>query len=377
MPSEPAVEDISRLEHSSRDLTALPEVMSQWLSTVLPGGATPEITVESGVDSNGMSSETIILTGRWDEDGEHREQKFVARVAPAEQDVPVFSSYRMDHQFDVIRLVGEKTDVPVPPVRWLEPTGSVLGTQFFLMDYVDGRVPPDVMPYTFGGNWFADAPVERQRELQDSTVEVIAKLHAIPEPEKVFGFLDDGSEPNALRRNFNWLKSWYQFAVPDIGRSALVERSLEWLEENWPEDTAATDSVLVWGDSRVGNVLYDGFKPAAVLDWEMATLGPREMDVAWIIFAHMVFQELAGLAGLPGLPDVMREEDVRTVYTEHSGVELGDLTWFYVYSGVIWCCVFMRTTARRVRFGEMEAPEDVESLFYHGSVLKRLIGDDA
>ena len=312
MPSEPAVEDVSRLEHSSRDLTALPEVMSQWLSTVLPGGATPEITVESGVDSNGMSSETIILTGRWDEDGERREQKFVARVAPAEQDVPVFSSYRMDHQFDVIRLVGEKTDVPVPPVRWLEPTGSVLGTQFFLMDYVDGRVPPDVMPYTFGDNWFADAPLESQRELQDSTVEVIAKLHAIPEPEKIFGFLDDGSEPNALRRNFNWLKSWYQFAVPDIGRSALVERSLEWLEANWPEDVAATDSVLVWGDSRVGNVLYDGFKPAAVLDWEMATLGPREMDVAWIIFAHMVFQELAGLAGLPGLPDVMREEDVRS-----------------------------------------------------------------
>ncbi|BBZ18061.1 phosphotransferase family protein [Mycolicibacterium gadium] len=377
MPSEPAVEDISRLEHSSRDLTALPEVMSQWLSTVMPGGAVPEVTVESGVDSNGMSSETIILTGRWDEDGESREQKFVARVAPAKHDVPVFSSYRMDHQFDVIRIVGEKTDVPVPPVRWLEATGSVLGTQFFLMDYVDGRVPPDVMPYTFGGNWFADAPYENQRELQDSTVEVIAKLHAIPEPEKVFDFLDDGSEPNALRRNFNWLKSWYQFAVPDIGTSSLVERSLEWLEVNWPEDVAATDPVLVWGDSRIGNVLYDGFKPTAVLDWEMATLGPREMDVAWIIFAHMVFQELAGLAGLPGLPDVMREEDVRAVYSQHSGVELGDLKWFYVYSGVIWCCVFMRTTARRVRFGEMEAPEDIESLFYHASVLKRLIGDDA
>jgi aminoglycoside phosphotransferase (APT) family kinase protein len=377
MPSEPAVEDVSRLEHSSRDLTALPEVMSKWLSTVLPGGATPEITVESGVDSNGMSSETIILTGRWEEDGEQREQKFVARVAPTQQDVPVFSSYRMDHQFDVIRIVGETTDVPVPPVRWLEPTGSVLGTQFFLMDYVDGRVPPDVMPYTFGDNWFADAPVESQRELQDSTVEVIAKLHAIPEPEKTFGFLNDGSDSNALRRNLNWLKSWYQFAVPDIGRSALVERSLEWLEANWPEDVAATDPVLVWGDSRIGNVLYDGFRPAAVLDWEMATLGPREMDVAWIIFAHMVFQELAGLAGLPGLPNVMREEDVRALYKDHSGVDLGDLNWFYVYSGAIWCCVFMRTTARRVRFGEMEAPDDVESLFYHGSVLKRLIGDDA
>jgi aminoglycoside phosphotransferase (APT) family kinase protein len=373
--NEPAVEDVSRLQHSSRDLRALPDVLSGWLSTVTPGGVEPRITVESGVDANGMSSETIILTGRWEEDGEQREEKWVARVAPTAEDVPVFSEYRMDHQFDVIRLVGEKTDVPVPRVRWLEATGTVLGTPFFLMDYVEGQVPPDVMPYTFGNNWFADAPAERQRELQDSTVEVIAKLHSIPDPQATFGFLDDGSEPNALRRNLNWLKSWYEFAVPDIGRSELLERALAWLEANWPADVAAADPVLVWGDSRVGNVLYSDFRPVAVLDWEMAVLGPREMDAAWIIFAHMVFQELAGLAGLPGLPDFMREADVKETYAKLTGVELGDLHWFYVYSGVIWACVFMRTSARRVRFGEIEKPEDVESLFYHGSVLKRLIGE--
>jgi aminoglycoside phosphotransferase (APT) family kinase protein len=349
--------------------------MARWLSTVLPGGVKPEITVESGVDANGMSSETIILTGRWDSDGQRQEQKWVARFAPTTEDVPVFSSYRMDHQFDVIRLVAEKTDVPVPRVRWLEASGSVLGTQFFLMDYIDGRVPPDVMPYTFGNNWFADAPAERQRELQDATVDVLAKLHSIPDPETTFGFLAEGPEGNALRRNLDWLKSWYQFAVPDTGRSGLLERALEWLEANWPADVAATEPVLVWGDSRVGNVLYDGFQPVAVLDWEMATLGPREMDVAWMIFAHMVFQELAGLAGLPGLPDFMREADVKAHYAERTGVELGDLHWFYVYSAVIWACVFMRTSARRVRFGEIEQPDDVESLFYHGALLKWLIGE--
>ena len=102
-----------------------------------------------------------------------------------------------------------------------------------------------------------------------------------------------------MRRNLNWLQSWYRFAVPDIGRSPLVEQALEWLEANWPEDVAAAQPVLIWGDSRVGNVLYEDFKPVAVLDWEMATLGPREMDAAWMIFAHMVFQELAGLAGMP------------------------------------------------------------------------------
>jgi aminoglycoside phosphotransferase (APT) family kinase protein len=351
--------------------------MSQWLSTVMPGGTKPQLTVESGVDSNGMSSETIILTGRWESDGQQHEEKWVARVAPTTEDVPVFSSYRMDHQFDVIRLVGEMTDVPVPRVRWLEPTGTVLGTQFFLMDYVSGVVPPDVMPYTFGGNWFADSPAESQRALQDNTVDVLAKLHSIPQAESTFGFLADGDEGNALRRNLDWLKSWYQFAVPDIGRSALVEEALEWLEANWPEDVAATDPVLIWGDSRVGNVLYEDFKPVAVLDWEMATLGPREMDAAWMVFAHMVFQELAGLAGMPGLPDFMCEDDVKATYADKTGVALGDLNWFYIYSGVIWCCVFMRTSARRVRFGEIEKPDDVESLFYHGALLRRLIGGEA
>jgi aminoglycoside phosphotransferase (APT) family kinase protein len=376
--TEPAVEEISRLQHSSRDVTTLPSVMSQWLSTVMPGGVTPDVTIESGVESNGMSSETIILTGRWEDGGQSVEQKWVARVAPRAEDVPVFPTYRLDHQFEVIRLVGELTDVPVPRVRWIDDEGAVLGTPFFLMDHVSGIVPPDVMPYTFGDNWFSDAPAERQRELQDATVEVLAKLHSIPDADQTFGFLAEVDPPGdtALRRHFGWLKDWYEFAVPDIGRSELVEGALAWLEAHFPTDVAASPSVLAWGDSRIGNVLYEDFRPVAVLDWEMATVGPRELDVSWIIFAHMVFQELAGLAGLPGLPDVMREEDVRETYARLTGAELGDLRWFYVYSGVIWCCVFMRTSARRVRFGEIEKPDDVESLFYHGGLLKRLIGSE-
>ncbi|KAA0097932.1 phosphotransferase family protein [Mycolicibacterium sp. P1-18] len=377
MANEPAVEDVSRLQHSSRDNSTLPSVMSQWLGTVLPGGTVPEVTVESGVDANGMSSETIIVTGRWEHDGRPVEQTWVVRVAPSAADVPVFSTYRMDHQFDVIRLVGELSDVPVPRVRWIENTGEVLGTPFFLMDYAAGVVPPDVMPYTFGGNWFADAPAERQRELQDATVDVLAKLHSIPNAENTFGFLAEADPPGdtPLRRHFGWLADWYQFAVPDIGRSPLVERALAWLEQNFPHDVAATPPVLAWGDSRIGNVLYEDFRPVAVLDWEMATVGPRELDVAWLVFAHMVFQELAGMAGLPGLPDVLREDDVRSTYERLTGVTLGALDWFYVYSGVIWCCVFMRTSARRIHFGEMEKPDDVESQFYHASLLRRLIGE--
>lgn len=376
MPSDPAVEDVERLQRSSRDMTNVPAALSQWLSTVLPN-TTPEITVESGVDSNGMSSETILLSGRWTHGGRPVEQRWVARVAPTEADVPVFDHYRLDHQHEVMRLVGELTDVAVPPVRWLEDTGTVLGRPFFLMDRIDGEVPPDVMPYTFGDNWLYDASPEQQRRLQDNTVEILATLHSIPNARQVFGFLQDVDPPGetALHRHFGWLKNWYAFSVPDIGRSPLVERALNWLEAHFPADVAAQEPVLVWGDSRIGNVMYRDFTPVAVLDWEMATVGPREFDLAWISYAHMVFQELAGLAGLPGMPDFLREKDVRATYRDLTGVDVGDLDWFYVYSGVVWACVFMRTGARRVHFGEIEKPDDIETLFYHAPLLKRMIGE--
>jgi aminoglycoside phosphotransferase (APT) family kinase protein len=370
-------EEVTSLQRSGRELNTIPDAMSKWLATLLPADARPAVTVESGADTTGMSSETIILTVRWEEDRQTNQRRFVARLAPQPQDVPLFHYYRLDHQFNVMRLVAELTDAAIPSVRWIEPTGTVLGTPFFLMDYVEGVVPPDYLPYTLGGNWFFDAPAERQRELQDTTVAVLAKLHSIPDAQSVLGFLCESkgkSAGSALRRNLDWLKSFYEFAIPDIGRASLVEDGLNWLEAHWPTKVAAAEPVLVWGDSRIGNVLYSDFRPVAVVDWEMATLGPREMDVAWMIFSHNVFQEIAAMAGLPGMPDFMREADVRETYQRLTGVQLGDLHWFYVYSGVIWCVVFMRTGARRVHFGEIERPDDVESLFWHAPLVRRLIG---
>ena len=66
---------------------------------------------------------------------------------------------------------------------------------------------------------------------------MLAKLHAIPNADKTFGFLAEVDPPGdtALRRHFGWLKDWYEFAVPDIGRSPLVERALAWLEDNFPD----------------------------------------------------------------------------------------------------------------------------------------------
>ncbi|MBV9830500.1 MAG: phosphotransferase family protein [Marmoricola sp.] len=365
-----------KLQRTSRDATDVPARLAGWLATVLPEGAAPGVELLSGTDANGMSSETLVLDATWTEDGRRRDGHFVARIEPSADDLPVFPTYALQDQYDVIAYVGEHTDVPVPAVRWSEPTGAVLGAPFFLMDRVDGLVPQDVLPYNFGDNWLFDASPEDQRRLQDSSVAVLAGLHTVPDAATALGHLDpgrhghEGSTP--LLRNLSRTQAWYEFAVPDIGRSPTVERALAWLTATVP---ATDETVLCWGDARIGNVIYQDFEPAAVLDWEMVTLGPRELDVSWMVFAHRVFETITGALELPGMPDFLREDDVRATYEQLTGVALGDLAWFHVYNAVQWCIVFMRTGARQVHFGEIERPDDLETLFHHKPLLDRLLGE--
>src|SRR6478735_2913281 len=362
-----------KMQRSSRDASTLPDRLADWLATVLPEGADPVVTLHSGVDANGMSSETIILDVAWSEGGEPCSGEYVARVAPAAEDLPVFPNYALQDQYDAMRLVAEQTDVPVPAVRWMEPTGDVLGTPFFLMDRIDGVVPQDVLPYNFGDNWLYDASPEDQQRLQVASVEVLAKLHAIPDAGATFGFLEP-HHPGAtlLEKNLARTRAWYDFAVPDIGRSPLVEKGLDWLEANLPD---TDEVVLVWGDSRIGNMMYQDFEPVAVLDWEMAAIGPRELDVSWIVFAHQVFETITGMLEMPGMPQFLAEADVVATYEELTGASLGSLDWYHVYNCVQWCIVFMRTGARQIHFGEVDRPEDIESLFHHKPLMERLLAE--
>lgn len=361
-----------RLQRSSRDTAALIPRLTGWLATQLPEGADPELTLGSGIDSNGMSAETLTLTLRWSEDGTAQVADLIARVVPAPGDFPVYEHYNLPEQFDVMRIVAEFGDVQVPRVRFLEPTGEVLGTPFLLMDRVDGLVPPDVMPYTFGGNWLFEADPGQQRRVQDSTIRTLAWVHAIPDAAKTFAFLDPRYPGSGLlERNLERARAWYEFSVRDTGRSPLVERILKWLSANIPDSPG--DTVLSWGDARLGNVMYRDFEPVAVLDWEMATIGPRELDVAWIVFGHRVFHGIANNFGLPGMPDFMREEDVRATYAEHSGVELADLTWYTMYAALNYCVVFLRAGGRQIHFGEMERPDDIEVLLHHRAIVEEML----
>ena len=85
--------------------------------------------------------------------------------------MPVFPTYDLKRQFEVIRRVGDLTDIPVPRTWWLESDPAHIGSPFFVMERIDGEVPPDVMPYSFGDNWLYDASRDDQRTLQNSSVD--------------------------------------------------------------------------------------------------------------------------------------------------------------------------------------------------------------
>jgi aminoglycoside phosphotransferase (APT) family kinase protein len=240
------------------------------------------------------------------------------------------------------------------------------------MSRVDGRVPPDVLPYPFGDNWLFDADAADQRQLQESTVDAIAALHAIVDAPKQFPFLER-SEPgdSPLRRHVAHTRKWYDVVASEGAPSPLVERAFGWLDTHWPAHES--EPVLSWGDARIGNVIYDGFTPAALLDWEMAGLGPRELDVFWLICGHLVFQDLAVALDLPGMPDFMRVEDVATYYQSLTGYEIRDLDFYLAYGATQWAIVFLRTGQRQAHFGEREMPDNVEELIYSRDLLDRMI----
>lgn len=360
------------LVRSSRDPDALRPRLEAWLATRLPVGAAPTVTELHATSATGMSSETVLFDAAWTELGAARRFGLVARLAPDTADVPVFPTYELERQFRAIRRVAELTSVPVPSVWWYEGDPEPVGAPFFVMSRVDGEVPPDILPYNFGDNWLFDADPVEQRRLQDTSVELLAALHAVEDPEVEFDFLAiDAPGSTALDRKRAQTRAWYEWGVEGGARSPLVDRAFSWLDDHKPSDEGP--AVLSWGDSRIGNVIYRDFVPVAALDWEMACLGPRELDVAWMAYAHQVFEDIAADLGAPGMPSFLRLDDVATTYESLTGVRLRDLQFFTVLAAVQYAIVFLRTGRRAVHFGEREQPEHVDELIMNRAGLERVM----
>ena len=352
---------------TSRQASDLGAALEAWLRTRV---ANPEVHRVERPPTNGMSSETLLFEVTFDGDGQRVAESCVARIPPKPEDQPVFPSYDMAAQVAAMRLVGERTAAPVPAVLWFEPDPAHLGEPFFVMRRVDGVVPPDVLPYTMGGNWLFDASPAEQRLVQDSSIGILAEVHSIPADDPAAAALSLPGEGSPLRRHVANQRAYYEWVTADGISSPLIEEAFAALDASLPDETAA---VLSWGDSRIGNILYRDFRPVAVLDWEMVATGPRELDLGWMIYLHRFFHDLATNYGLPGLPRFMDETEAGAHYARLTGHTAPDLAWYQIYAALRHAIIMFRITRRQVRFGEREMPANPDEAFIHHATLRAML----
>jgi aminoglycoside phosphotransferase (APT) family kinase protein len=195
-------------------------------------------------------------------------------------------AHSIEREARVLSALGS-ANFPVVKVYGLCTDDTVTGTWFYVMEMVEGRVFTDA---TFPGVSSEDRP--RYFEAMNAT---LARCHLID--YAAIGLSDYGRPGNYFERQ---IKRWsMQYAQDtDAGRDANMDRLIEWLPDNIPQDEGPTS--LVHGDFRCDNLIFDPAEPkvAAVLDWELSTLGHPLADFAYhAMMYRMPPYIVAGLVG--------------------------------------------------------------------------------
>ncbi len=105
----------------------------------------------------------------------------------------------------------------------------------------------------------------------------------------------------------------------------------------------------------------------------MAGSAPAEVDLGWMAYLHLFFQDIATDLGLPGLPDFMRAEDLAATYEAVSGYRPADLRWFVAYAAMRHGVIMRRVTERAIHHGEAIEPPDLDDTIIHRGTLRAML----
>lgn len=346
---------------SAADATAL-QVLTAWLAARLsevPGTSVTSVDVTAPVRAGvGQSSDTWLFHARWEQRGRSHAADLVLRRQPGYDGI--FLRPDASREFEVLRGLKQYPSVPVPGVRWVERDPLVLGAPFFVMDQVPGIVPAG-RPSIHVTGWLTTLTPAKRRSAWQSSIDAIAALHDVPwrRSHRFLAVLagdDDvlasGDAIAGLTTYLRHMAEWYHWAT--AGRSfPVTDAALAYAIEHVSRATAAPP-VLAWGDARLGNIIFDphGCLPAALVDWEVATIAPPEADVAhWLIFDEFA----TSAAGVERLPGYASREEILNRYEAASGRRLGDIGYFEIVQCLFLATTLIRQADSHVRRGELPA----------------------
>ncbi|GJF33158.1 putative phosphotransferase [Kitasatospora sp. NE20-6] len=316
-----------------RDPDLTRAVLTRWLAARSDGTGAVELGPVTVPEGAGFSGEILLVDAELTEAGDRTRQALAVRVAPTGH--RVFPEDTWAAQVRLLKLLGD-TGLPVPKVLGDEPSADHLGAPFLVMERIDGRVPADLPSYHRQG-WLADLPPADRADVWNGGVDALAAVHRLDPKETGADFLDRPAfGPTGSAQLFGHFTHHLGFyGVADDNAPAAA--ALDWLRAHLPGDRAPAS--LLWGDARLGNIVYAGTRPAALLDWETAALGPAEADLAWYLHLDRHLSEGIGAPRLTGLPD--RAATVAR-WEERTGRTAENLPYHEVFAAYRFCVVTAR-----------------------------------
>lgn len=249
------------------------------------------------------------------------------------------SAHAVDSEFKVLSAM-HNAGIPVPRVRALCMDEQVLGSIFYVMDMVPGRV--------FWDPRLPELTRTERMGIFDGMNDTIARIHRL-DPDAV-GLGDFGRKENYLQRQISRWTRQFEASVTDP--NPHMDMLIEWLPRHLPEEHPAR---IVHGDYRLDNVLIHPTEPriSAVLDWELSTIGNPIADFAYHLmtwrFAPDLFRGLAGVDfAAAGIPD---EQEYVGLYLERSGLKAPDNWEFYLVLSMFRIAAILQGVARRAQDG--------------------------
>lgn len=312
-----------------RDLEVLRAGLTGWLRQAYP--EVPSVTIEDLCHASaGWSNETLLVTIGTTGAGRAAvpvvPERVVVRLPPVRSSFPDGEDpARQGALHAAVSAAGVPAPAPVTVVddeRWV-------GVPFLVMPFVPGHVPgqaPVLDP------WVVESSVHQQRVLYEGFVDTVAAVNRIDWAAAGLGPIARGGEtppggvPGSLDAELDWWERYVAWSSDGVPLADLDE-ALGWCGANRPGTKSAPS--LLWGDARLGNlVVGDDRAVRAVLDWEMASVGPAELDLGWFLALEWSMYELIGRR-VPGFPG--RAETVAR-YEAGLGRPVADLVWYEIFA---------------------------------------------
>jgi aminoglycoside phosphotransferase (APT) family kinase protein len=292
-------------------------------------GAAPQVgpITDAQQFEGGQSNPTYLLTAR--------SGQFVLRRKPPGALLP--SAHAVDREFRVISALRD-TDVPVPKTLCYCSDDAVIGTPFYVMEYVDGVIFTDHQLPTLTNT--------QRTKVYDELARVIAALHSI-EPAAV-GLEDFGRPGNYVERQIaRWTR---QYRASETETIEAMERLIDWLPRHAPPDESAR---IIHGDYRLGNMIFHRteLRILAVLDWELATLGSPLSDFAYPCMMWRLPQQIpyavSGDLSASGIPT---EAQFVERYCRRAGrASIPDLDFYIAFNMFRFSAILQGVAARALQ----------------------------